>query len=116
CVFASTSAPVGGSVTNGTGCNLTTGWEVNASYEHYWTPQFHESFYGGIEEIRYNSQANNILRTAEGAGTGTLTGSLAVLVKSYCRRVPTDQISKCCYSPVQPCISAWIQQRCPAMS
>jgi len=25
CVFASTSAPVGGSVTNGTGCNLTTG-------------------------------------------------------------------------------------------
>jgi hypothetical protein len=78
CVFALTSAPVGGPVINGTGCNLTTGWEVDASYEHYWTPQFHESFYGGIEEIRYNSQANNILCTAEGAGTGTLTGSLAV--------------------------------------
>jgi putative ABC transport system substrate-binding protein len=57
---------------------LTTGWQVNASYEHYWTPQFHESFYGGIEEVRYNSQANNILCTAEGAGIGTLTGSLAV--------------------------------------
>jgi len=57
---------------------LTTGWQVNASYEHYWTPQFHESFYGGIEEIRYNSQANNMLCTAEGAGTGALTGSLAV--------------------------------------
>ena len=40
CVFASTSAPVGGPVTRGTGCNLTTGWQVNASYEHYWTPQF----------------------------------------------------------------------------
>ena len=52
CVFASTSAPVGGPVTRGTGCNLTTGWQVNASYEHYWTPQFHESIYGGIEEIR----------------------------------------------------------------
>ena len=52
CVFASTSAPVCGPVTHGTGCNLTTGWQVNASYEHYWTPQFHESIYGGIEEIR----------------------------------------------------------------
>ena len=70
CVFGSSAAPVGGPVFNGTGCNLTTGWQVNASYEHYWTPQFHESFIGGIEEIRYNSQANNILCLAEGAGTG----------------------------------------------
>jgi hypothetical protein len=78
CVFGSTTAPVGGPVTNGTGCNLTTGWQVNASFEHYWTPQFHESFYGGIEEIRYNAQANALLCTGEGAGTGTLSGSLAV--------------------------------------
>ena len=69
CVYASTTAAVGGPVVNGTGCNLTTGWQVNASYEHYWTPQFHESFYGGITEIRYNSQANNILCVAEGAGS-----------------------------------------------
>jgi hypothetical protein len=77
CVFGSTTAPVGGPVTNGTGCNLTTGWQVNASYEHYWTPQFHESFYGGIMEIRYNSQANNILCVAEGAGTGSGAFALA---------------------------------------
>jgi hypothetical protein len=56
---------------------LTTGWQVNASYEHYWTPQFHESFFGGIEEIRYNSQANNILCAAEGAGTGSGSFALA---------------------------------------
>jgi hypothetical protein len=85
CVFASTSARVGGPVINGTGCNLTTGWEVNASYEHYWTPQFHESFYGGIEEIRYNSQANAILCTAEGAGTGALTGSLEQIPLDFTR-------------------------------
>jgi Porin subfamily len=80
CVFASTTAFVGGPVVNGTGCNLTTGWQVNASYEHYWTPQFHESFYGGIEEIRYNSQANAILCVAEGAraaGTGSGSNSVA---------------------------------------
>ncbi|MFZ1151523.1 MAG: porin, partial [Xanthobacteraceae bacterium] len=60
-----------------TGCNLTTGWQVNASYEHYWTPQFHESFYGGITEIRYDSQANNILCVAEGAGLHSGSLSLA---------------------------------------
>jgi hypothetical protein len=71
CVYGSSFAPVGGPVVNGTGCNLTTGWQVNASYEHYWTPQFHESFFGGIMDIRYNSQANDILCLAEGAGTFT---------------------------------------------
>jgi hypothetical protein len=76
CVFGSTTAVVGGPVVNGTSCNLTTGWQVNASYEHYWTPQFQESFYGGIEKIRYNSQANDILCVAEGAGTGS--GAIAL--------------------------------------
>jgi hypothetical protein len=69
CVFTSSRAFVGsGSPITGTGCNLTSGWQVNASYEHYWTPQFHESFFGGITEFRYNSQANAILCTAEGSG------------------------------------------------
>jgi len=77
CVFASESAVVGGPVVGGTGCNLTTGWQVNAHYEHYWTPQFHESFYGGIMEVKYNSQANAILCTAEGAGAGG-SGTFAV--------------------------------------
>ena len=80
CVFGSTNGSVTGGaivpVTNPTGCNLTTGWQINASYEHYWTPQFHESFYGGIEEIRYNSQANALLCVGEGAGLHS--GSLAL--------------------------------------
>jgi hypothetical protein len=70
CVFGSSFAPVGGPVVNGTGCNLTTGWSVNASYEHYWTPQFHESFVFGYENVRYGTQANNILCLGEAAGTG----------------------------------------------
>ena len=87
CVFASTNGGIGAGgaivpVTNPTGCNLTTGWQVNAGFEHYWTPQFHESFYGGITEVRYNAQANAILCTAEGSGTFTgeviRSGSLAL--------------------------------------
>jgi hypothetical protein len=54
--------------TGGTGCNLTTAWGVNVGYEHYWTPQFHESFVGNYAAFRYNGQANDILCTLEGFG------------------------------------------------
>ena len=40
---------------------MTTAWSFNASYEHYWTPQFHESFVGGYEAVSYDTQANNML-------------------------------------------------------
>jgi hypothetical protein len=39
---------------NGGGClglQRTTGWNVNAAFEHYWTPAFHSSAYGGYAEI-----------------------------------------------------------------
>ena len=61
--------------TTGTGCNLTTGWGINASYEHFWTPQVHESFVGGYMQVNYNSQANAMI--CAGAGNGTLVGTAA---------------------------------------
>jgi hypothetical protein len=70
CVFGAFAAPPGGPIIGGTGCNLTTAWGINASYEHYWTPQFHESFVGNYMEVRYNDQANAILCTAIGNGNG----------------------------------------------
>jgi hypothetical protein len=57
CVYAS----AGGTPHGGTGCDLTTAWSVDASYEHYWTPQFHESLVGGYASIRYDAEANNNL-------------------------------------------------------
>jgi hypothetical protein len=79
CVFGATAAPVGGVVVNGTGCNLTTAWSVNVAYEHYWTPQFHESFVGNFMDVRYNTEANAILCTQFGGGNGVGgTGSAAV--------------------------------------
>ena len=51
--------------TGGTGCELTTAWSINAAYEHYWTPQFHESFLFGIVQTKYSTQANNNLCMVE---------------------------------------------------
>jgi hypothetical protein len=60
CVYAANGVS---SVTgvSGTGCDLTTAWNFNASYEHYWTPQFHESIQGGYLNVKYDTQSNNIL-------------------------------------------------------
>ena len=64
----------GGTAATGTSINLTTGWGVNASYEHYWTPQFHESFLGGYYAVSYNTTANNQLCAVENsAATGATT-------------------------------------------
>jgi Porin subfamily len=81
CVYGATTAGLVGTIPTGaSGCNLTTGWGVNAGYEHYWTPQFHESFIGSYMTVRYNNQANAILCTGEGfgaAGAGTGTAAVA---------------------------------------
>jgi hypothetical protein len=49
---------------------------VDAAYEHYWTPQWHQSFVGAYLNDQYGSAANNILCVAEGFGAGA--GSTAV--------------------------------------
>jgi hypothetical protein len=65
CVFFSGN----GNANSGTptsGCEKTTGWNVNAAYEHYWTPAIHQSLVGQYGQIKYDSQANNILCGLEG--------------------------------------------------
>ena len=44
--------------------NLTTAWNVNASYEHFWSPRWRTSIHGGYAEVKYGDQANAILCTA----------------------------------------------------
>ena len=70
----------GGTVAGGnnTGCQLTSAWGFNASYEHYWTPAWHTSLYGAWYQVSYNNTANAILCSAEGAGNGAGTGATAV--------------------------------------
>jgi porin-like protein len=73
-VFAGTAA-------NGGDLNLTTGWSVNASYEHFWwNPAWRTSIYGGYEEVKYNDSANALLCALEGTGTAAgiqATGTFA---------------------------------------
>ena len=52
-------------------CQLTTAWGFNASYEHYWTPQWHQSLYGAYAAVSYGTTGNNALCDLE---TGTTTG------------------------------------------
>jgi Porin subfamily len=60
-----------------TGMNLTTAWGLNGSYEHFWAPQWRTSLYGGWTSVSYNSQANNILCSLQGSGTGVGNFALA---------------------------------------
>jgi hypothetical protein len=74
CVYGAGAAAAGVAPTSPTGCNLTTAWGVNAGYEHYWTPQFHESFIGSYMAVEYSTQANNMLCLNEGFGAGGTGG------------------------------------------
>jgi hypothetical protein len=61
-------AVYGGVNSNGTATSLqlTTAWGVNAGYEHFWTPQWRTSLYGGYAQTKYNSTANSLLCSAFG--------------------------------------------------
>src|SRR5262249_20507802 len=47
-----------------TDLELTTGWNVNAAYEHFWwNPRWRTSVYGGYAAVSYGSTATNLLCT-----------------------------------------------------
>jgi hypothetical protein len=63
-----------------TSVNLTTGWAVNAAYDHRWSPALKTSVYGGYVAVRYNGEATGMLCSAaisSGAGGVGLNATLA---------------------------------------
>jgi hypothetical protein len=46
---------------NATDLELTTAWNVNAAYEHFWNPRWRTSLYGGYAAVSYGDVANSIL-------------------------------------------------------
>jgi len=62
----------------GTQLDLTTAWSVTAGAQHYWTPAWRTSLFGGYEGISYNSHAAATLcaglATAAAGGSGTIGG------------------------------------------
>ncbi len=79
CVYGGTGALVPAGPAPTTGCQLTSAWSVNASYEHYWTPQWHQSLAGGYFAVKYNTLANAMLCSGAGGGNGAGVGSTAVV-------------------------------------
>jgi porin-like protein len=73
CVFGGTLA--GGTATN---CHMTTGFGIDAGFEHHWTPQWHQSIAGGYMNVQYDSAANAMLCSAEGGGNGAGAGNASV--------------------------------------
>ena len=71
-------AVYGGTLAAGTASDLslTTAWNVNAAFEHFWNPRWRTSLYGGYAAVSYSDQGNAITCVFEGAGTGA--GSTAV--------------------------------------
>jgi hypothetical protein len=63
-----------GSLTTQSSLQLTTGWGVNAAYEHFWNKAWRTSVHGGYLAVSYNGLGNAGLCLAEGQGT-TVSGS-----------------------------------------
>jgi len=53
CVYGGNAATAGSE----TSCNLTSAWSVNASFEHFWAPNWHTTLYGAYAKVMYNTQA-----------------------------------------------------------
>ena len=59
-----------------TGLDLTTAWNVNAAYEHFWwNPRWRTSLYGGYAEVSYGGAANNMLCATGGFPAGAGIGA-----------------------------------------
>ena len=73
-----TDAVVAGSFpTTATDLNLTTAWNVNVAYEHFWNPQWRTSLYGGYAAVSYSASGNGIVCVALGNGNGSTGGGVA---------------------------------------
>ena len=68
-----------GGVITGTGLaaatslELTTAWNVNAAYEHFWSPRWRTSLYGGYAKVEYGGGYELQPRYACSGTTGLVT-------------------------------------------
>ena len=67
----------GFATTNTNTTSLTTAWNVNAAYEHFWSPRWRTSLYGGYAQVSYDDTANGILCTGIGGGNGVAATGVA---------------------------------------
>jgi hypothetical protein len=63
---------------NASDLSLTTAWNINAAYDHFWNPRWRTSLYGGYAAVSYSDQGNRIVCALEGASAGSGAGTTAV--------------------------------------
>jgi hypothetical protein len=59
----------------GSDIQLTTAWGVNAAYEHFWSPEWRTSVYGGYQAFSQNATGTALVCTAEGVAAAACGGS-----------------------------------------
>jgi hypothetical protein len=55
----------------GSSVELTTGMSLTAGVQHYWSPNWRSSLYGGYERFQFNQTATNLLCTGLTTGPGS---------------------------------------------
>jgi len=60
---------------NGTGIELTTVWGINGFVQHFWTPKWRTSLYGGYVEVDYDGAARNQICGIGGPGGGMFSAT-----------------------------------------
>ena len=63
---------------NASDLSLTTAWNVNAAFEHFWNPRWRTSLYGGYAAVSYSDRGNAMLCSLEGLTAGSGAGTTAV--------------------------------------
>jgi hypothetical protein len=60
---------------NGSGIQLTTSWNAQVGYEHYWTPSLKTAFGAAYGEISYDTTASNWFATQMGGACAAAVGA-----------------------------------------
>ena len=112
-----TDAVFGGTLLagNATDLELTTAWNVNAAYEHFWSPRWRTSLYGGYAEIKYNEQANAMLCRGQIAGAVLYRASVLALSRLHAMaaaRIGASGGSAHAPSGTSPKTSTWASMCC----
>jgi porin-like protein len=66
--------------TNGSAIELTTAWNVNGFYQHFWNPRWRTSLWGSFTEVDYSGAEKSMICAGAGGGLtpGFITGLSAV--------------------------------------
>ncbi|MEA3023691.1 MAG: hypothetical protein QOK01_2543, partial [Alphaproteobacteria bacterium] len=68
-----------GTTPTGSGIELTTVWGINGFVQHFWTPKWRTSLYGGYVEVDYDGAATSLICSGAGglAGAGVALTQVA---------------------------------------